>query len=242
MRQKGFIKGAGILYENSQVVVIATGANGSRKSRNVKTGHMAQIWILVKAVDPVTAVKTGLDKAVCFNCPYRGDEGLDRACYVTTYDLARAPGSIWKAYRRNRYEHITTSGQIAKLFGDAAVRFGAYGEPVLIPLPTIKAITEVAKTWTGYTHQWKRVKYLAYRRYLMASTSETDYQQAQSLGWRTFSVSATTLQGQIVCPASAERGHKLSCEECGLCAGTTRVARSVQIAPHGSGAKYAAAA
>jgi len=241
--QSQFIRGAGILFEDQQIVVIATGANGARKSKNAKTGKMAQIWILVRSEDPIAAVRSGQDEVICFDCPLRGVLGKERGCYLGAYELAHAPLSIWRAYRRGRYQTIKTAKQISELFADTAVRFGAYGEPIRIPFKTVKAITAVAKTWTGYTHQWRNPLYKAYRQYFMASCTAGDYEAAQAMGWRTFTVSGQHLDNQIVCPASKERGHKLSCEDCGLCSGLTRSkARSVQIKAHGAGAQYAVAA
>ena len=49
-----------VIHEDASRVIIATGF--STKSDNRKTGDMIQIWILVKSVDPVRAIKEGLNE------------------------------------------------------------------------------------------------------------------------------------------------------------------------------------
>lgn len=236
-----FIKGSAILWDDDQFIVIATGAKGKTgASANTKTGRMVPIWILVKAEDPRTALKSGLDSIVCFNCSLRGVLGKARACYVR---LEQAPLSIWKAYHAGRYRFLPTS-EYGAFFGGRKVRFGAYGEPVKIPFAIVDAIVRAsAPGHTGYTHQWRNPAFQAYRAFFMASTTGADDREALAMGWRTFCVEASATPGHIVCPASAERGKKLNCADCGLCGGlTARSARSITIRPHGAGRKYANAA
>lgn len=219
-----------IVYEDSERVAIATGF--SRKSKNGKTGEgTIAIWILNWNVDPRDAVLSGADSVVCGDCPLRGINGKQRGCYVRT---EQAPKSIYKAYRKGSYSKLPS----LDVFNGKFVRFGAYGEPVYLPFTLIAAIANRAKTFTGYTHQWKKSIYRAYRQYLMASCDASDYQQAIADGWRVFAVSKDKLEGLAVCPASAEAGHRTTCEDCGLCAGLSRNARSIQIAPHGNGKSY----
>jgi hypothetical protein len=170
----------------------------------------------------------------------RGENGAKRACYVR---LEQAPLSIWKAYHNGRYRFLPTS-EYKAFFGGRKVRFGAYGEPVKIPFAIVSAIVAAsAPGHTGYTHQWRNPAYQAYRAFFQASTTDRDDMDAIAMGWRTFCVSAVAIPGHIVCPASAERGHKVTCADCGLCGGlTARSARSVTIRPHGNGRKYAVAA
>ena len=217
-RPNGFI-----LWESPTVVAIATGF--SRKSKNAKTGNMIQTWFLLKSQNPVTAVKDGSDKSICGDCPLGGGGG----CYVNT---AKAPLSVWKAYNRGNYP-ILSQNQIYSLFHSRFVRFGSYGEPTLLPIRLIQSIANASAGWTGYTHRWQHFGMQAYSRYLMASCDTADYEKAQAHGWRTFTVSREHLDNQIQCPASKERGHKLDCNSCGLCAGKSVDRRSVQIRPHG---------
>ena len=226
-----------ILHEDARVVVIATDG-----SENRKTGDMMQIWILCRDVSPVDAVKTGQDAVICGSCPHRGyrDENAaiqwptDRTCYV---NVAQGPGNVWRAYQRGSYTHLQAR-DYARVFSGRAVRFGAYGDPVLIPLAVFRRIAAAAGRWTGYTHQWR--KRPAYRQYLMASCdSMADYLAAKGKGWRTFRVSSSMnpVQGaEILCPASDEAGKKTQCAKCGLCNGTrttSDVRKDIMIPAHG---------
>lgn len=218
-----------VVYENDRIVVIATGF--TRRSKNSKTGNAIQTWILDKTIDPLRAVKTGKDDAICFDCPFSGGNG----CYV---QVKNAPLNVWKSYHRGNYPRLID----LSLFKGRIVRFGSYGEPVLIPLPIVRAIAHSAAGWLGYTHQWRNPLFQSYREFFMASTSDADYGNARAQGWRTFSVSDGDQYGAILCPASKEAGHKTVCEDCGLCSGTSRQtasgvrsnrAKSIFIPAHG---------
>lgn len=219
-----------IIFENDRIIAIATGLK--RDSANAKTGAMIQTWILYRSEDPIAALKSGTDLHVCGDCPLRGANGKERACYVK---IDRAPLSVWKAYHRGVYPKM----QDASIFAGRKVRFGSYGDPVFIPFNIIRAIAEASAGWTGYTHQWRNPLFAAYRKYFMASTSSADYLVAQSMGWRTFTVSDKALDKQVLCPASEEAGYRTTCADCQLCMGTSKFARSIRIPAHGAGKKYA---
>jgi hypothetical protein len=228
-----------VLWESATQVAIATGFK--RASANRKTGKMIQIFIIVKHVNPVEAIYTGQDEAVCFQCPLRGhinEQGklVERACYV---DLPKSVLAVWNCFQRGGYRTLSDYS----VFDGRVVRFGAYGEPVLLPFDMVREIARRAKRHTGYTHRWKEVAIQGYRQFFMASCNEQDYQEAESLGWRAFVVSENALEKHVLCPASdealAKHGKKTDCEHCGLCAGNSRPARSVWIPAHGAGKKYA---
>ena len=223
-----------LLFEGKDVVVIAT-----LKSGNIKTANMIQVWILHRWLSPIEAIKQGKDAVICLDCPHRGDFGK-RTCYV---DVSRAPMSIFRKYQRGGYALLAES-DYARVFGARRVRFGAYGDPVLIPLGTLAAIARVAEGWTGYSHQWKLAQYQEYRAYLMASCdSAVDFELAHSMEWRTFRVRAEyepLLAHEIKCPASPEGGHKSTCERCLLCNGSrgaNDARKDIVIIVHGVGAK-----
>jgi hypothetical protein len=87
-----------------------------------------------------------------------------KKCYVI---LHQAPLSVWKCYKRGRYARLID----LERFRNRVVRFGSYGEPVLIPLPIMRAIVSVSADHTGYTHQWRESWAQGYRDFLMASTN-----------------------------------------------------------------------
>jgi hypothetical protein len=55
------------LFDGSPIVVWAQSNSG-----NIKTGDMVQTFIQNDSVDPLTANRTGLDKAVCGDCIHKG--------------------------------------------------------------------------------------------------------------------------------------------------------------------------
>src|SRR5262249_41675014 len=152
-----------------------------------------------------------LDAIVCFDCVHRGGKGPDgrfgfkRSCYVNL----RTPQSIWHAYQRGSYEFLTED-RYQEVFGDRRVRYGAWGEPILIPIGMVRTISAIAKGHTGYSHQWKRSEYQQYREFVMASCdTPADYGTAAAMGWRTFRARTKDqpiLSGEITCPASNEGG------------------------------------
>jgi hypothetical protein len=231
-----------VLYEDPNVVVIAT-----LETENPKTGNMIQLWILPRDISPLDAVRTGNDDIVCFDCKHRGTVQFGpngesvvtgRTCYVKVF---QAPLAVWNAFQRGKYPTLD-SRDYKFVFSGRKVRFGAYGEPVLIPLAIMRAIARVSDGWTGYTHQWHRYEYRAYRSYLMASCdSEGDRITARANGWRTFRVRTATdalMRGEIACPASDEMNHRTTCERCNLCDGARASdgRKDIAIIVHGSSA------
>lgn len=215
-----------VLHEDNQRVVIATGF--TRVSKNVKTGEMIQVWILAKDVNPIQAVKTGADSSNCGNCPLRGTNGVERACYV---NVGQAPLTVYRAYKRGSYPRLNG----VALFDGRSVRWGAYGDPAYIPAPILDSINSVAASWTGYTHQWRKGLFSSYRRWLMASVESTaDASMAHELGWRTFRVEtiAQPIAGEIECPAYTQG---IQCVDCGLCMGASKPAKSIVVTAHGVG-------
>ncbi len=111
------------------------------------------------------------------------------------------------------------------------IRFGSYGEPVLLGEDLVKKISDRAKFWTGYTHQWHKNSWA--KDYFMASVESTLIDKAaQNMGWRTFYAGEPTEGNHVTCPASKEAGNKATCEQCKLCMGTTSKAKSVKIKIH----------
>lgn len=226
-----------VLFESDSIAVIATGFG--RKSKNPKTGNMIQVWILGRHENPVAAIKSGNDSIVCGNCKHRGIDGKKRTCYVR---VANAPLAIWKAYTNGAYAYLPLE-KYSQVFQSRTVRFGAYGDPVLIPLAIVEAIVAVASGHTGYTHQWLNPAFAAYRAYVMASCDNaTEHGLAKSAGWRTFRIrtsDAPLLSREISCPASEEMGKRTTCENCKLCSGAraNETRKDIAIIVHGAGSK-----
>jgi hypothetical protein len=220
-----YITNGVILQENDNVVVIATGLD--KESENTKTGAMIQIYFLYRHESPAAAVWSGNDEFVCFDCPHRltevmvdGEIVWRRRCYV---NLVQGPSAVFDAYSRGRYRRVTLE-DFETMISGRMVRFGAYGEPVLLERSKVEGITAAAAGWTGYTHQWRRPEYQWFKRFLMASCdNEKDVTDAVAMGWRYFRVApygdTTKLKGEISCPASKEAGAVTTCSRCSLCNG-----------------------
>lgn len=224
-----------VLHTDDERVIIAT-----LTSDNAKTGDMIQVWILCRHQSPIDSVRDGSDALICGDCKLRGIDGWrGRMCYV---NVTQGPNSVWRAYQRGKYAYLPQS-RYADVFCGRAVRFGAYGDPVHIPLTILRYIVFFARKHTGYTHQWSKPEYSAYREYLMASVdSELEYWQASTRLWRCFRVrseNARLIPGEIMCPAADETGHKTTCARCGLCNGRVQgdKRKDVCIIVHGIGKK-----
>lgn len=241
MRRKRFI--GIVIYDGASridgqpVIAIATGLVA--KSENEKTGAMVQTWILRRDIAPHHAAKSGKDVSVCGDCPLRPAKGGASDCYVRTY---QAPNQVWKSYHAGRYAvpGVDFAARLLpELFRGAKIRFGAYGDPYAIPVRRWGAMAKHAGGWTGYTHQWRRLRQGAALSKLCMASADTadDVATANARGWRTFRVkksNAPILATEFGCPAAKENGQRTNCADCGLCAGSSITARNPVIDDHGS--------
>jgi hypothetical protein len=210
-------------------------------SNNSKTGDGVQIWTL-----PLKWIINGKDamnddSASCFDCIH--SKSKNRTCYVrkglSNLGLMKKVEKLNREYKESKLELLDIS-QLATNEAEKCrgkfVRFGAYGEPVLLGEDNVRAISEVASNFTGYTHQWFQPNFQWASKYFMASAdTEKLMEKANSKGWRTFRVMTkgdTKLITEVLCPASKEGGRKVTCSECGLCKGITIKAKSIAIFKH----------
>lgn len=229
-------RGASLL-DGKLIVVIATGL--SVQSNNTKTGRMVQTWILRQRISPLRAAyRNNGDYSICGDCPHRYQRGRDgkmhRTCYV---NVAQAPQSIWRAYKRGRYPAYNPALHDNLLRG-RAIRFGSYGDPAAAPTKLWLALAALASKRAGYTHQWRSCDQRLRALVMASADSEADKALAQSMGWRTFRVKtadAPKLANEIVCPASAEAERRRTCETCGACRGAGS-GHSIVIDAHGASA------
>jgi len=203
-------------------------------SSNRKTGPMLQVSILRADMDAMEASRAGADRSICGDCPLRWATG--GGCYV---NLGQAPLSQSRAYLRGSYPRANLE-VVRRLVAGKAVRLGSYGDPAMLPLEVLRALTDTARVWTGYTHQWRTCA-PEYADILMASTDTVaDRMAATALGWRYFGLASdpTDAPGDAIeCLADAKG---IACIDCGLCAGNARAgARSILIRPHGARSKRA---
>ena len=211
-------------YDQAPIVCIATGFTD--RSANGKTGSMLQTWILRQDVKPNEAFKSGQGRSVCGDCPHAGYN--NGTCYVRWY---QAPLAVWNCYKRGNYAPI---GSDWHLFEGASVRFGAAGDPAMVPGHVWRCILQYAAANTGYTHQWRQPWAQHLKGICQASCDGmADYIDATAHGWRTFLVkpaAAPAPAGTVHCAASVEKGAKTTCERCTLCDGASA---NVVINAHG---------
>ena len=233
-RTKGFIVWEGRSpVDGAPIVMLMT-----MSSSNRKTGDMVQTWILRQDVDPVEAVRVREDVSVCGSCVHRGDpvSGRGRSCYV---NVGQAPLSVWRSYQRGVYRRFTRKDW--HLLSGRKIRFGAYGDPGLVPLDRLTLLAGLSDGWTGYTHQWRDID-AGYADFLMASADcVEDRRAARGMGYRSFYVAprgTTSAEGAVLCLSEARGTSCLDCLACAGTRGTGRVAVDIFIGAHGSGAKY----
>jgi hypothetical protein len=200
------------LLDNKNILCLATGFQGSS---NIKTGNMVQLYILVKDVAPIIAVKTGEDTSICGDCKHRSW----KTCYV---NVAQGPNMVYKTWAAGKYKVANDSDY--SMFNNRLVRLGAYGDPAAVPINIISEVCNRASGHTGYTHQWNNSKTdQRLKLYCMASVdSPAELYLARSKGWRTFRAKRhddPILDKEFACPASDEANNRLQCEDCLACDG-----------------------
>jgi len=212
-----------------QIVVLASFDSGNRK-----TGPMVQVWILRYDMQPHVAQKCGGDDAVCGDCTHR----INGTCYVVTF---QGPRAAYDSYKAGRY--ATFDGDYS-IFSERKVRFGAYGDPSLIPFDIVRNIADNCVSWTGYTHQWNNPVGAEYAKFFQASCDSVELlETATDKGWGSFTVLPVGFDKASLpfkttrCPASID--DTVQCIDCGLCNGATRHAHKVVIEVHGRSDKVA---
>ena len=220
--------------DGAPIVGIVT--NIYRRTKNSKIGqNTAQLWIMRADINPIEAIRTHADYAVCGACPHRSPEVgtlAGRTCYVQTRNIQ----AIYKAYKAGYTPEGTPADVNSELHARGRVlRLGAYGDPAALPIDVIETLAQGIRT-LGYTHQWK-ICNPAYARYCMASCdSIQESAQAIEAGYRPFFVVKTELDRFWIehaalkfvnCPASKEAGNLTTCDKCQACAGTRRGQKSL---------------
>lgn len=203
---------------------------------NRKTGDMVQNFILpISWFETNESISKLSDKEICGDCIH--SQSKNKSCYVrkgfSNVGLISKVKSIRKmGIDKIPYLNDDVLDLLKVVLKNNPIRFGAYGEAVLMGENLIKEITKVASYWTGYTHQFH--KNLWSKDYFMASV-ETEFANkvATDLGFRTFFVSNELIYNNMVnCPASKEQNKKSTCENCKLCMGTQSKGKSVIIKKH----------
>ena len=225
--------------DGSPIVVIINKIKAA--SKNAKTGALVQSFIIRSDVNPVEALKTGDDAAICGHCIHRPSLAAYTGappCYV---NVGRSVASVYKAYKRGSYTKASP-GEVALYLMGLKLRIGTYGDGAAAPIDVWQELTQFTADHVGYSHQWLNPSFdhQAWSKLVMASADTIDEAaQANLYGMRVFRVSIGTdkQSGEVSCPASAESGKKTTCENCMLCAGTSKAAKDIVIADHALGHK-----
>lgn len=210
--------------------------NFQLQTTNSKTGGLIQNYIIpTEWLESDAKISTLSDKAVCFDCPHSKD--LNKSCYVRKGQSEMGLSSKVRSLRKIGLDNIPEfspeiEADLLNAIEGKGVRFGSYGEPILLGEILVGKISKRAKFWTGYTHQWHKNNWA--KEFFMASVeSQTISNLAQKSGFRTFFVGeANDPKNYVTCPASKEAGNRTTCDNCKLCMGTKSNAKSVTILPH----------
>lgn len=201
---------AGILYEGpspitgTPIVAIALASNQNRK-----TGDMVQVYILRADMDPHVARLANNDAPVCGNCPLSGHNG---GCYTITW---QAPRSLYQVYKRGGYPHISPDALAGR-----AIRWGAYGDPALIPLDIVMRANRVARMYTGYTHQWAKPWGAQFKGIFMASVETPEVEtRLHAQGWGTFRAGLRDGSDRGESTLCTNELDGTLCADCGACNG-----------------------
>jgi hypothetical protein len=137
---------------------------------------------------------------------------------------------VYRTYKAGSYKHYNKR-QHLKLFAGHKIRFGTYGEPVLIPVSIVRDIISVAKSHTGYTHMWNSGYGKPYRGLFQASVdTPSEAINAINAGWKYFRVlpiGQACNNDELLC-LNESRG--VQCVDCMLCNGSKR---NIAITAHG---------
>ena len=242
------------LIDGGPIVAILTLPADPGKG-NRKIGEMAQITILRRDVDPVTANRLGLDRSICGDCPLKGiaqpqaerGQAKGRGCYVV---LIHRPAFLFKAYHEGRLPRLDPrSVEAREMLEGLKIRVGAYGDGASVPGESIDPLVEAADGHTDYTHQLgKPGAYVSPSRSMISCETLEQARTAWRLGFRTFrtilpeDLESIDTSREIICPATEEGGKRTTCAECGLCAGlTSKSPKSIVAVIHGNSAAKAGA-
>jgi hypothetical protein len=202
---------------------------------NTKTGDLVQSyifpasWLLTDA-----KISTLDDSDSCFDCIHGRNK--EKTCYVQKGTASWGLSSKVKSLRKLGLDNIPylSSDIEAKLIQGVAgrgLRFGSFGEPILLGEQLVSKLAKSASMWTGYTQRWHVEKWAS--KYFMASvTTEALAEASHKLGFRSFFVGATDSKNFVTCPASKEAGRRSTCDSCRLCMGSSSKAKSIKILPH----------
>jgi hypothetical protein len=161
-----------------------------------------------------------LDAGNCLDCPFSFNMG-NGSCYTHKGLINFGLKSMLKRLNKNKPKEFDQQEfdnflrKVGKMKIDL-IRFGAYGEPVLLGEPIIKSLLTLNyNKFTGYTHTWKRTDFQWAKDYFKASVhSVSELALARSLGWSSYLPLENPEKIGVLCPNYLA---KVTCSDCGLC-------------------------
>jgi len=219
--------------EAVQVMLTGDRALGSSESKNPKTGPVVQSYILCRHTDPVSATRSGKDYSICGTCKHTqiarakakaAGKTPAAACYVGVH---QAPNATWKAHKGKQVMDLAMlSDKVKQAIQTRGIRFGSYGDPGAVPVKLWRTLAGLVPNHkrTGFSHQWRTAPKDLKSLCVASVDTPDEARQAQAAGWRTFRVRQSIdpiLPNEITCPASDEAGKRTTCQQCGLCNGST---------------------
>lgn len=216
-----------VWLEDNNVFVIRKGKTSNKKisdgSDLVQTYTFSKDQWLLATTSKGFGMKNffALDTSNCMDCPYSGNQG-EGGCYTHKFNQYVGFLSMLRSIKASDLTPLDAEKFLdaVAMSKDTYVRFGTYGEPSLLNYSLVKNMAYASKSWTGYTHQWKKVWAMPYSKYFMASThNKEETYRAKLKNYRSFIASTTGTEKAVTCPASAEAGFKSNCASCGLCSG-----------------------
>jgi hypothetical protein len=99
-----------------------------------------------------------LDGSNCLDCPFSGNQGKG-GCYTHKFQQYVGFISMLRSIKAKDLTKISNGkvDDIIEMCKGSYVRFGTYGEPSLLPIELVQGMSDVASSWTGYTHQWEKI-------------------------------------------------------------------------------------
>jgi hypothetical protein len=235
-----------IIFRTSDIITIITiGKTSNKKIADsketiVQTSHFSREQFEIAQSKTSMREFFNADGKVCMDCPFAVSNGAKlTACYTHKMmqysgflSTLRSTAKVYPTFESIPNLSMALYNTILSVCENRFVRFGTYGEPTLLPIMLVADICNVAKNWTGYTHQWRKDD--SFAPFFMASVHSAEEERIASLvGYRSFVVSETKIKEFISCPASIEEGFKSNCSKCNLCSGTNgKGKKSVNILNH----------
>lgn len=212
---------------------------------NGKTGAVAGLVVAPVGQTYYEARRSGRDSAVCGGCKARSKaSGGDGSCYVGNGSQV-GMGLAWLAKAGDLPVDWSAAQRLIGMLG--TLRSAVWGDAAALPADVWAMIEALARgvgaPILGYTHGWRVARHLI-GSHMASVDSAAEAAEAQALGWRTFRVGEVgerPARGEFSCPASAERGKRLTCGECLQCGteGYRKQARSTLIWRHDSAGQQA---